>query len=54
MVSNAVGQTVYISNETSSDNFKKTLPVFVWAKGVYSVTLVADGVPIKTEMLVVQ
>ena len=54
MVGNAVVQTVYTSNEMSSDNFKLTLPVSVWAKGVYSDTLVADGVPMKTEMLVVQ
>ena len=54
MVSNLVGQTVYTSNEMSSDNFKQTLPVSAWAKGVYNVTVVADGVPMKTEMLVVQ
>jgi len=54
MVSNALGQIVYTSNDISATNYKNTIVTSEWSKGLYAVTVIADGIPVKTEMLVVQ
>jgi hypothetical protein len=54
VVNHISGAAIYTSTEKVAAEVNEKINTSGWSKGVYAVTVTVDGVPTKTEMLVVQ